>query len=87
MGFIDSMEKEKHIVAQLRVKANHTIVKSGKRMELLFPTHCGQDIEMWMYLKVRFYDSKYYGIIKLFHLSFKSYIENRFFLHLKRETT
>ena len=42
LGFIDSMEKEKHIVAQLRVKANHTIVKSGKRMELLFPTHCGQ---------------------------------------------
>ena len=42
LGFINQLEMEPNVVSQLKVKANHAIRITGKRLELLFPTHCGQ---------------------------------------------
>ena len=42
LGFIEQIEQNKNIVEQLKVKSNHAVLKVGKRLELLFPTHCGQ---------------------------------------------
>ena len=42
LGFINQLETDPNIVSQLKVKANHAIRITGKRLELLFPTYCGQ---------------------------------------------
>lgn len=42
LTFIDKLEQDSNIVSQLKVQSNHAISKVGKRLELMFPTYCGQ---------------------------------------------
>lgn len=46
LGFINQLETNDNVALQLKVKANHAIRIAGNRLELVFPTHCGQGEEL-----------------------------------------